>query len=105
MNYWNDIKKNTTATDSKSGVIISILTTVKAGMKNTENILAEYTNIHDELDHLEEDNIELGCKELGALNVKWCEENGYDPAKILDLHNNLISEYDYVILKAREQDE
>ena len=39
------------------------------------------------------------------LNVKWCEENGYDPAKILDLHNNLISEYDYVILKAGEQDE
>ena len=74
-------------------------------MKNTENILAEYANISDELDHLEEDNIELGCKELGAFNVKWCEENGYDPAKILDLHNNLISEYDYVILKAREQDE
>lgn len=74
-------------------------------MKNTENILAEYANISDELDHLEEDNIELGCKELGAFNVKWCEENGYDPAKILDLHNNLIFEYDYVILKAREQDE
>lgn len=29
-------------------------------MKNTENILAEYANISDELDHLEEDNIELG---------------------------------------------
>lgn len=105
-NYWNYIKKNTSATDNESGGIYLDFDNGKClDEQDIKDMLEEYSTLNDALDKLEDDNIEVENKELDLLKINWCKENGYDPDKILDLQNNIISEYDFIILKAREIDE
>lgn len=105
-NYWNYIKENTSATDNESGGYYLDFDNGKClDEQDIKDMLEEYSNISNKCDELEENNIELENKELGLLRIKWCKENGYNPDKILDLHNEIITEYDFIIQKVKEIDE